>query len=80
MLDVDRYEINGQDRDVVVAARELNQDGLPEDGKNWANLHTVYTHGYGVIAAYGNQRDADNQPQSPARRAGLGRDGHAAHG
>ena len=61
--DVDRYTINGIDRDVVVAARELDQDGLPEDGKNWSNLHTVYTHGYGVIAAFGNQRDVDNQPQ-----------------
>ena len=63
VLDVDRYTINGIERDVVVAARELDQDGLPEDGKNWANLHTVYTHGYGVIAAFGNQRDVDNQPQ-----------------
>ncbi len=61
--DVDRYTINGIDRDVVVAARELDQDGLPEDGKNWSNLHTVYTHGYGVIAAFGNQRNVDNQPQ-----------------
>jgi uncharacterized membrane protein (UPF0182 family) len=62
--DVDRYTINGIDRDVVVAARELDQDGLPEDAKNWSNLHTVYTHGYGVIAAFGNQRDADNEPQT----------------
>ena len=59
--DVDRYQINGLDRDVVVALRELDQDGLPEDSKNWSNLHTVYTHGYGVIAAFGNQRDVDNR-------------------
>ena len=62
--DVDRYTINGIDRDVVVAARELDQDGLPDDGKNWSNLHTVYTHGYGVIAAFGNQRDVDNKTQT----------------
>jgi uncharacterized membrane protein (UPF0182 family) len=62
--DVDRYQINGIDRDMVVAARELDQSGLPEDGKNWSNLHTVYTHGYGVIAAFGNQRDADNKQQT----------------
>ena len=62
--DVDRYKINGIDRDVVVAARELDQDGLPDDGKNWSNLHTVYTHGYGVIAAFGNQRDVDNKTQT----------------
>ncbi|WP_110208636.1 UPF0182 family protein [Nocardioides daejeonensis] len=59
VLDVGRYEINGQQRDVVIGVRELNQDGLPDGSKNWSNLHTVYTHGYGVIAAYGNQQDAD---------------------
>jgi uncharacterized protein len=58
VLDVDRYEVDGRERDLVVAARELHQEGLPDGQKNWANLHTVYTHGYGMIAAYGNQRDA----------------------
>lgn len=61
VLDVDRYEINGRERDVVVAAREINVDGIP-DGGNWANTHTVYTHGYGLIAAFGNQRDASDNP------------------
>lgn len=64
VLDVDRYQINGQERDLVVAARELHQDGLADAQKNWANLHTVYTHGYGMIAAYGNQRDKDEKPVS----------------
>ena len=61
VLDVDNYEINGQERDVVLAVRELNQDGISASSQNWANLHTVYTHGYGVVAVYGNQRPADNQ-------------------
>ncbi|HEY9564821.1 MAG TPA: UPF0182 family protein [Nocardioides sp.] len=64
VLDVDRYEINGEKRDVVIGVRELNQDGLPEGNKNWSNLHTVYTHGFGVIAAFGNQRDLENEAQS----------------
>ena len=64
----------GIDRDVVLAVRELDQDGLPEDSKNWANQHTVYTHGYGVIAAYGNQRDRRQPAADRRRRAGLGRD------
>jgi len=64
VLDVDRYQINGHERDLVVAARELHQDGLADAQKNWANLHTVYTHGYGMIAAYGNQSDAAGQPVS----------------
>ena len=61
VLDVDNYEINGQERDVVLAVRELNQDGISASSQNWANLHTVYTHGYGVVAVYGNQRPADNE-------------------
>jgi len=62
VLDVDRYQINGRTRDVVLAVRELNQRGLPEGQRNWANRHTVYTHGYGVVAAYGNQQDRDGKP------------------
>lgn len=62
VLDVDRYTVNGKERDVVIAARELDQSGMPDDAKNWSNLHTVYTHGSGVIAAYGNQRDANGNP------------------
>lgn len=61
VLDVDRYEIDGRERDVVVAAREMNVEGIP-DGGNWNNTHTVYTHGYGIIAAFGNQRDAADKP------------------
>ncbi|MCX6397838.1 MAG: UPF0182 family protein [Propionibacteriales bacterium] len=57
VLDVDRYQVDGKERDMVVAAREMNIDGLPDAQKNWANQHTVYTHGYGLIAAYGNQRN-----------------------
>ena len=70
VLDVDRYDIppaEGEtpvERDLVLGVRELDQNGLPENSKNWANLHTVYTHGYGVIAAYGNQRPADNVAQA----------------
>ena len=61
ILDVDNYDIDGQERDVVLAVRELNQDGISSGSQNWANLHTVYTHGYGVVAAYGSQRPANNQ-------------------
>jgi len=60
VLDVDRYMIDGRERDIVIAAREMDLSGLPDGQRNWANEHTVYTHGYGVIAAYGNQRDTNN--------------------
>ena len=59
VLDVDRYPVNGQTRDMVVAVRELDQSGLPAQQRNWANDHTVYTHGFGVIAAFGNQRNSE---------------------
>ncbi len=61
VLDVDRYEIDGKQRALALGVRELNQEGLNPDARNWSNLHTVYTHGNGVIAAYANQRDRDNQ-------------------
>ncbi len=63
VLDVDRYPINGHQRDLVLAVRELDLNGLKPEQRNWANDHTVYTHGYGVIAAYGNQRNAQDQVQ-----------------
>ncbi len=61
VLDVDRYPVNGEMRDIVLAVRELNQAGLPEAQRNWANLHTVYTHGFGVVGAYGNQRNEQGE-------------------
>ena len=60
VLDVDRYNIDGTDRALVLGVRELDQRGLPDDARNWSNLHTVYTHGNGIIAAFANQRPADD--------------------
>lgn len=57
-LTVDRYEIDGKIEDTVAAVRDIdvsNQQG-------WVNQTLVYTHGYGLVAAYGNQRSADGQP------------------
>lgn len=70
VLDVDRYEVNGVERDMVVAARELQLSGLPDSQKQWANEHTVYTHGYGMIAAYGNQRDGDGKTPDNSNGSG----------
>lgn len=63
VLDVDRYQIAGNDRALVLGVRELDQGGIPDSDRNWSNLHTVYTHGNGVIAAYANQRPEDNSAQ-----------------
>ncbi len=61
-LDVGRYEIDGEVRDTVIAVRELDLAGLGANQRNWVNDHTVYTHGFGVVAAYGNQRAPDGDP------------------
>ena len=61
VLDVDHYDINGVDRALVLGARELDQSALDPDVQNWLNLHTVYTHGNDLIAAYANQRNGDNK-------------------
>jgi uncharacterized protein len=61
-LDVDRYDIDGKTRDTVIAVRELNLDDAPDSQRNWYNDHVVYTHGFGVVAAYGNTRTGDGKP------------------
>ncbi|GAA1936164.1 UPF0182 family membrane protein [Nocardioides marmoribigeumensis] len=74
VLDVDRYNIDGKDRDIVLGVRELDQTRLAESQRNWANEHTVYTHGYGVIAAYGNNRQADDSPNTTGQPPWAERD------
>jgi uncharacterized membrane protein (UPF0182 family) len=47
-IDIDRYDIDGSERQVMLAARELNVDKLPESSRNWINDKLIYTHGYGI--------------------------------
>jgi uncharacterized membrane protein (UPF0182 family) len=47
-IDIDRYEIDGTTREVMLATRELNVDKLPESSRNWINEKLIYTHGYGI--------------------------------
>jgi uncharacterized membrane protein (UPF0182 family) len=54
-LDIDRYSINGRLQDFAVGVREINYDKLTGSQTNWQNRHTVYTHGYGFVAAPANQ-------------------------
>ncbi len=64
VLDVDRYDIDGTDRALVLGVRELDQSGISEGDRNWNNLRTVYTHGNGMIAAYANQRAKDDSTET----------------
>ena len=47
-IDIDRYEIGGSLREVMLGVRELNVDKLPESSRNWINDKLIYTHGYGI--------------------------------
>ena len=61
-VDIDRYEIDGRTRQVLLSARELSLDELPEASRNWANLHLQYTHGYGLVSSLTNERTSAGQP------------------
>lgn len=61
-LDVDRYDVKGETEDTVIAVRDIDLDGLSSAANTQYNRAFVYTHGYGVTAAYGNQRASDGKP------------------
>ena len=63
-LSIDRYTgPDGDLRDYVVAARELNPDRLIDNQRDWINRHFVYTHGNGFIASPANTvRGIANDP------------------
>jgi uncharacterized membrane protein (UPF0182 family) len=56
----DRYRINGQYRQIMLSARELNSDSLPN--RNWINERLTFTHGYGVTLGPVNQVTPEGLP------------------
>lgn len=54
-LSLDRYTVDGEKQDFLVAARELNPESLQANQRDWINRHTVYTHGNGFVAAPANR-------------------------
>jgi uncharacterized protein len=54
-LDIDRYDLGGKLQDYVLGVRELDYSKLPSQSNNWQIDHTIYTHGYGFVAAPANQ-------------------------
>lgn len=61
-VDVDRYTINGRIRQVMLGAREMDIQGLPETAQTWQNMRQTYTHGYGVVMSPVD-RVADGLPE-----------------
>ena len=62
-VDVDRYQIGGQGRQVMIAARELNDNKLPQSSRNWINEKLIYTHGYGATMNTANGFTPEGMPQ-----------------
>lgn len=61
-IDVDRYEIDGRIRQVMVAPRELEIDQIGEARRQWINPRFIYTHGYGLVVAEANKITANGLP------------------
>jgi hypothetical protein len=59
-VDVDRYTLNGEYRQVMLSARELSYRDLPSRG--WINEHLTYTHGYGLVASPVNRITPEGLP------------------
>lgn len=59
-VDVDRYEVNGKERQVMLAARQLNYAGI--NRPNWQSQHLMYTHGYGLCLSPVNEITGDGMP------------------
>ncbi|MBW1690132.1 MAG: UPF0182 family protein [Deltaproteobacteria bacterium] len=62
-VDVDRYLINNQLRQVTLAARELVVNQLPAQAKTWVNRHLIYTHGYGLALSPVNEVTREGLPR-----------------
>jgi|TARA_B100001971_G_scaffold214064_1_gene249566 uncharacterized membrane protein (UPF0182 family) len=54
-IDIDRYTIDGEYTQVMLAPRELDQNQITENAQTWVNLHMVYSHGFGVVMSPVNE-------------------------
>ncbi len=61
-VDVDRYPIGGDIRQVMLAPREIGQDNLTGSAASWLNTHLIYTHGNGVVASRVDKVTPQGQP------------------
>ena len=62
-VDVDRYLVDGNVRQMMVAPREINDEKLPPSSRNWINERLIYTHGYGVTMNSANGFTPEGLPQ-----------------
>ncbi len=62
-VDLDRYTIDDNYRQVTLSARELSTEKLPETAKTWINEHLVFTHGYGAVMSPVNEVSPEGLPK-----------------
>jgi len=62
-VNVDRYRFGDDYRQVMLSARELNYDQLPQTAKTWVNQRLQYTHGYGLVMSPVNEKGPEGLPQ-----------------
>ena len=61
-MDIDRYQIDGKVKQLLLSPREIDFDSLSNEAKTWINRHWVYTHGYGVVTSEVNRTTPDGLP------------------
>jgi uncharacterized membrane protein (UPF0182 family) len=61
-IDIDRYRLGGDYRQVTLAARELEPGLLPSNAQTWVNLHLLFTHGNGVVMSPVTRKSAEGLP------------------
>ncbi len=69
--DVDRYQINGQSRQTLLAPRELDLNQLGDARNRWINRSLIFTHGYGLVLAEANQITPEGLPELLVRDAPI---------
>ena len=62
-VDIDRYTLNDDYRQVMLSPRELVDDALPAQAQTWVNQHLIYTHGYGLAMSPVNKVTEDGLPE-----------------
>jgi hypothetical protein len=62
-VDIDRYVLNGDYRQVMLSARELDYDEAPPEAQTWVNQRLKFTHGYGIVMSPVNRVTTDGLPE-----------------
>ena len=63
---LDRYRLDpstNEKQQVIISAREIDQEKLPDSSKSWLNKHFIFTHGYGFTVSPVNTKGSDGLPE-----------------